>query len=152
VRKITDVRFPGPRYASSEPFPSILSESSPFPYPVPYPLRAPFDHVKPLNLHPSELHMRLIVQAIAAQIDKIWNGSKKGGALGATVPARDFMIIQVPSHELGDGEMETIGQHLKETRSVTAGWEERGGVYIPAGRGSKWIGIDPEPKGGASRR
>lgn len=39
--------------------------------------------------------------------------------------ARDFMIIQVPSHELSDGEKEVVRDHLKETAEVTSSWIER---------------------------
>jgi len=39
--------------------------------------------------------------------------------------ARDFMIMQVPSHELNDGEKEVVGDHLKETAEVTASWVEQ---------------------------
>lgn len=41
---------------------------------------------------------------------------------GATVMARDFMVMQVPSHELEDGEKEVVGGHLKETADVTESW------------------------------
>lgn len=148
---IADGRFPSPRYTSSEPYPSVLSESSPFPDPVPHPVRAPFDQVKPLDLDSSELHIRLIVQAIASQIDDTWNEATQTATeevARATVPARDFMIMSVPSHELSEGEREKIGLHLKEMKEVTARWQRQGGVYVPAGKGSRWIGIDPEPKDG----
>jgi ribonuclease Z len=137
-------RFPAPRYASSSPYPSILSESSPFPSPVPYPLKAPYDDIKPLPLSAPELHMRIIVQAIASQVDQIWS-ERQASAPCATVLARDFMVMQVPGHELNAGEVEIVEGHLRETTEVAAAWQEVGGVYIPERRGKRWIGLDPEP-------
>jgi ribonuclease Z len=135
-----DHRFPSPRYASSDPYPAILSESSPFPSPVPYPLKSPFDQISPFPISAQELHIRLILQSIATQIDEIWNSGH------ATVLARDFMIVQVPGHEITDGERSIVDAHLKESAEVAKAWQESGGVYVESGRGKEWIGLDPEPK------
>jgi hypothetical protein len=56
------------------------------------------------------------------------------------------MIMQVPGHDLTGWEQDRIHQHLKETTEVSAAWQDWGGVYVPAGKGGKWIGLDPEPK------
>jgi ribonuclease Z len=109
-------RFPSPRFTSTEPYPSILSETSPYPYPTPTQ-----GDIKPLPLQAPELHLRLILQSIARQIDDIWAEDGRG----ATVLARDFMIMQVPSHELNEGEKEVLGGHLKESAGVTASWVEQ---------------------------
>jgi hypothetical protein len=44
------------------------------------------------------------------------------------VLARDFMIMQVPGHELSDSEKEVMDGHLKETAEVTTSWVERRGA------------------------
>lgn len=88
--------------------------------------------------------MRIIVQAIASQVDQIWNGHQDSSRC-ATVLARDFMVMQIPAHELNAGEVEIVGDHLRETSEVTAAWQEVGGVYVPGGKGRQWIGLDPEP-------
>ena len=116
VPQLLMIRFPSPRYITSEPYPFILSETSPLPYPT------PSQHdIKPLPLQAHELHLRLILQSIARQIDEIWapNGQS------ATVLARDFMVMQVPGHELSDSEKEVVQAHLNETSEVTASWIER---------------------------
>lgn len=56
------------------------------------------------------------------------------------------MIISVPGHDLADYERETVTEHLTEVTSVTASWEERGGVYVPDGKTKRWVGLDPEPR------
>ena len=88
--------------------------------------------------------MRIIVQAIASQVDQIWN-NRQDSPRCATVLARDFMVMQIPAHELNAGEVEIVGDHLRETSEVTAAWQEVGGVYVPGGEGRQWIGLDPEP-------
>lgn len=147
-------RFPSPRYHSSSPYPSLLSPVSPFPYPVPYPLGPPYDSIGPLPLFGSELHLRIILQSIASQIDEIWThhldqDSACQAAVRAekqaTMLARDFMIVSVPSHELAGYETQTITEHLSEVAVTTQSWVEHGGVHVPAGKGEEWVGIDPEP-------
>jgi ribonuclease Z len=109
-------RFPSPRFTSTEPYSSILSETSPYPYPTPTQ-----GEISPLPLQAPELHLRLILQSIARQIDNIWAEDGRGAA----VLARDFMIMQVPSHELNEGEKEVVDGHLMETAEVTASWVEQ---------------------------
>lgn len=94
----------------------------------------------------------MILQSIASQIDHIWNeyrsaaGSETMHAQDhATILARDFVIVSVPQHELADHEWQTIGEHLRSVTAATASWEERGGVYVPAEKGTRWVGLQPEP-------
>ncbi|KAK8854758.1 hypothetical protein IAR55_003497 [Kwoniella newhampshirensis] len=132
--------FPSPKYPSSEPFPSILSPVSPFPYPTPYPIpRSSGPSIPPHPLTHSELHTRLIMQSLADQINDIWAG---GDDDRSAVPARDFMVMRVPGHELSESESDDVRCYKRNAREVNRSWTEYGGVWLKReGEGRVWIGV-----------
>ncbi|WVQ81846.1 hypothetical protein IAT38_003973 [Cryptococcus sp. DSM 104549] len=151
--------FPSPRYSASDPLPSILSPLSPFPYPTPHPIPQPKDipiHPIPLtNATRGELHTRLIMQSLA---DQIWdicgepihppNGpapSQQTGSTGLVVPARDFMHIRIPAHDLTAGEKEDVKRYKTAADAVAAEWGQHDGIWLRSKTGERrWIGTGPE--------
>ena len=94
----------------------------------------------PLNpLNDAELHRRLILQSLADQVSHLWNDVGADSAVGReeypksrktdhvhkiAVHARDFMVIQVPGHELVEEEIEIMRNFSLEADSVKARWEQ----------------------------
>lgn len=129
----------------------------------------------PGPLNSSELHLRLIMQSLANQVSMEWNspdcpppelGGSTASENGATVehaaheengekrnylklavPARDFMVLRVPQHELTPAEIEDLQDAEKEIAAVMKSWAEDGGAYVedPDGK-RRWVGVEPEPK------
>ncbi|WWC93802.1 hypothetical protein V866_000638 [Kwoniella sp. B9012] len=143
--------FPSPRYPSTEPFPSILSPISPFPYPSPTstPSNAHgYDpHVEPHPLTKNELHTRLIMQSLADQITEIWSPVAEDKVVRMAIPSRDFMSVRVPSHEISDIEQDDIRRYREELNGVMGSWKECGGVWVdlPKEVGRIWLGVEPAP-------
>lgn len=74
------------------------------------------------------------------------NGQKKE-YLKMAVPARDFMVLRVPQHELTANEIEDLQDAEKEIAVVMKSWAEDGGAYVEDSDGKRrWVGVDPEPK------
>lgn len=67
--------------------------------------------------------------------------------LKLAVPARDFMVLRVPQHELTPAEIEDLQDAEKEIAHVMKSWAEDGGAYVedPDGK-RRWVGVEPEPK------
>ncbi|WWD19098.1 hypothetical protein CI109_103556 [Kwoniella shandongensis] len=132
--------FPSPRYPSSDPFSSILSPISPFPYPTPYPIAHSSD--PPFPPHPlthSELHTRLIMHSIADQITNIW---VERGDQHLAVPARDFMVYRITGHESSESEADEVREHKSQASEVMNSWQRVGGVWLEAEKeGRRWIGV-----------
>ncbi|WWC63315.1 uncharacterized protein I303_105915 [Kwoniella dejecticola CBS 10117] len=151
--------FPSPHYASSQPFPSILSPISPHPYPSPFTStgHGAASKVEPHELTKGELHTRLIMQSLADQITDIWTSQtdqSDGQGVGEedkvermAIPSRDFMNIRIPSHELSEGEQEEIKAYRLEVQEVMISWKDNGGVWVPRDRdeGRVWLGVDRQP-------
>ncbi|WVW85597.1 hypothetical protein I302_107635 [Kwoniella bestiolae CBS 10118] len=139
--------FPSPRYPSTDPFPSILSPISPFPYPSPNNTSSnahSYDpHVEPHPLTKNELHTRLIMQSLADQITDIWSSNGERMA----IPSRDFMSLRIPSHELSNIEVDDIRRYKEEVDRVMGSWKEYGGVWVdlPKEIGRIWLGVEPAP-------
>ena len=163
--EVANSRFPSPRYPSSAPAPSLLSRISPFPYPTPWPVpRSPQPLPDPLPLNASELHIRLILQSLADQITEIWHAPGDHSTHGANgtngasdsepvrtngaraIPARDFMYIRVPSHELSESEIEEAEKAREEAERIMAGWKADGGVWMDEEGGRRWIGAEDAPE------
>lgn len=103
----------------------------------------------------------MILQSIASQIDEIRTRQSRqysarhpiAKGKHATMLARDFMVVSVPSHELAEYESQTIEEHLAEVTTVTESWVKDGGAYLTVGKdrskskikSKEWVGIDPEP-------
>ncbi|OCF39038.1 ribonuclease Z [Kwoniella heveanensis CBS 569] len=215
--------FPSGHYVSTEPFPSILSPISPYPYPTPQlPPSGSGGAVPERNLTSAELHTRVILQSIADQITHVWTGVTGGvrtpnahGQQNGTMPknthtrfpsespnleiddgdpdanghaqvntnekndeeksghalpgesksqahsssasvrqaitARDFMVLNIPSHELSKREEDDIRRYKEEADRVTKEWSEKGGMWVSHGGGGKgdqgkrvWLGTSTE--------
>jgi ribonuclease Z len=154
-------RFPAPRYPTNEPFPSILSSTSPFPYPTPFPIPHSYDPpIDPIPLTRTELHTRVILQSIANQINESWLGGaahsqmqvagdssdQAGLSERSAITARDFMVLRVPAHELVQSEADEMAKAKSESADVMRMWEEYGGLWVQTpDAGRRWVGVDPEP-------
>ncbi|WWC90691.1 uncharacterized protein L201_005628 [Kwoniella dendrophila CBS 6074] len=142
--------FPSPHYPSSEPFPSILSPISPYPYPSPHTQTGHgYEHyAEPRPLTKGELHTRLIMQSLADQITHIWSPSiekDESGKSRMAIPARDFMTIRIPSHDLSEQEAEEIKKYKEEVDQVNKSWKDHGGIWLPKETGKIWLGVNPPP-------
>ncbi|KAK4684986.1 ribonuclease Z, partial [Tremellales sp. Uapishka_1] len=132
--------FPSPRYPSSSPFPSLISPTSPYPYPTPWPISHSTDPpISPFPLTSHELHLRIILHSLGDQISDIWNMNigKDQDAKRMAVPARDFMVYPIPSHELSDREVEEMTGAYREAQTAVAEWRERGGMIVDGA----WVGV-----------
>ncbi len=140
-RSADSCRFPSPRYPASEPFPSLLSPIPPFPYPTPQPIQSSKDPpVPPHPLTAAELHLRLILNSIAEQVDNSWNDTSHDAIPGTNaasfrraIPARDFMVIRIPEHEVTEVEAEGIRRAAEEADRVVSEWEYYGGLWVEEG-------------------
>ncbi|WRT68420.1 uncharacterized protein IL334_005396 [Kwoniella shivajii] len=135
--------FPSPRYHTSDPFPSIISPVSPFPYPTPH---TPSHGDPPIEPHPltrTELHTRLIMQSLADQITEIW--TKDDGVERMAIPSRDFMVLRIPGHELSQSEQEEIRTYRDGLEQVMESWKTHGGAWVTRAVGRIWLGVDPAP-------
>ncbi|WVR00023.1 hypothetical protein IAU59_007165 [Kwoniella sp. CBS 9459] len=199
--------FPSGHYISTEPFPSILSPISPYPYPTPQ-LAPTKSKLPEVELTSAELHTRVILQSIADQITDVWTGitrarpgpqgdvNRNGNGFGETsqdshhtrfpsespdqadngdgagnedpvegdqdrdeeqprdivrmaITARDFMVLNIPSHELSKREEEDIRRYKDEADRVTKEWSEKGGMWVQQGvGGGGGGGDDSQGKGG----
>ncbi|KAI9637497.1 beta-lactamase-like protein [Dioszegia hungarica] len=138
--------FPSPRYHTSSPFPSLLSPTSPFPAPTPYPMTHSSDPpIPPLPLTSTELHTRIIMQNIADQVNEVWNGDGLGEVQRQCVPARDFMVVRIPGHELDEVEVDEQGEMGREVKEVMASWAEDGGAWVKEGKEKRWVGVSEAP-------
>ncbi|WVF72824.1 hypothetical protein IAT40_007642 [Kwoniella sp. CBS 6097] len=196
--------FPSGHYISTEPFPSILSPLSPYPYPTPQ-LPPAKSTLLEVELTSAELHTRVILQSIADQITDVWtsgsgsaaakadgnveppknthtrfpsespniendhstpiNGSEniqengkngdadntqsdsasKGDSVRQAITARDFMVLNIPSHELSKREEDDIRRYKEEADRVTKEWSEKGGLWV------HHHGVDGKGKGQGKR-
>ncbi|AAW43585.1 conserved hypothetical protein [Cryptococcus deneoformans JEC21] len=150
--------FPSPRYPTAAALPSILSSICSFPYPVPRPLpHTSLPPPLPISLtskYPSELHVRVIMQSLADQIlEKCASFSLSDedldkpprGKTGMVIPARDFMCLPIPSHELSALEIEDVRSYKEIADKVTEEWKKHGGIWIKNGE-EEWIGVEKEVK------
>jgi ribonuclease Z len=127
--------------------------------PYPYPTSAAAAvaaGVPPKALTADDLHLRLIMQALVNQISAVWNGPEcadhvisgpEQHRVRLAVPARDFMVVRVPSHELTDSELEAMHAAREEIVEVTRSWACFAGAYVGTGEERRWVGYEPEPAG-----
>ena len=113
---------------------------------------------EPLPLNGAELHIRLILQALADQITAVWTGKSNDtndedadkttgvDALARAIPARDFMVCRVPAHELVDVEKEEAKKAKQESEKVMEGWMAEGGVWLEENGEKRWIGAESTPE------
>jgi ribonuclease Z len=94
------------------------------------------------------------MQALANQISAVWNGPECQDHVFAgpeqhpvrlAVPARDFMVIRVPSHELTDSELVAMHAARTEIVQVVRSWACYDGAYAGEGAARRWIGYEPAP-------
>ena len=120
--------------------------------------RSPQPLPEPLPLNGAELHIRLILQALADQITAVWTGKSNDtndedadkttgvDALARAIPARDFMVCRVPAHELVDVEKEEAEKAKQESEKVMEGWMAEGGVWLEENGEKRWIGAESAPE------
>ena len=91
------------------------------------------------------------MQSLADQITAVWTG--RGLANGANgmsqtrgraIPARDFMVVRVPSHELSDLEIQEVERAGAEAERIMSDWQEYGGTWLEDGQ-KTWLGVEPPP-------
>ncbi|TXT08608.1 hypothetical protein VHUM_02736 [Vanrija humicola] len=145
--------FPSPRYVSNDPYPSLLGPVSPFPYPT-ADITAHAAKLPPMPLTANELHLRLIMQSIANQINADWNGphcalhnvdEAEPHLVKMAVCSRDFMVFPVPSHELTSAEIQTMAAAHTEANTVLQSWATSGGAWVVEQGRQQWIGVEKEP-------
>ncbi|ORX38521.1 beta-lactamase-like protein [Kockovaella imperatae] len=141
------VMLKSPHYASTQPFPPILSPQAS--------AKQSGDSAGPTRtaeeqLTATELQARLSMQSIADQVGEVWldqeqaglSGSATGLAETATqmiVPARDFMAITFGSHELSHAESEQIQTHMADVASVMRQWKDEGRIKLGRGADERWL-------------
>lgn len=98
--------------------------------------------------------MRVIMQSLADQIlEKCASFSLSDedldkpprGKTGMVIPARDFMCLPIPSHELSALEIEDVRSYKEIADKVTEEWKKHGGIWIKNGE-EEWIGVEKEVK------
>lgn len=136
----------------------VSPHQAPVPWPVPY-NRDPPLHTIPLS--PSDLHLRVMMQSLADQINTIWNAAANDGPAGPSssaskehyrmaIPARDYMVLRVPSHDLSPDEIQDQDRHRREAEWVMRSFAELGGIwYEVEGEPRRWVGVEPEPPAAA---
>lgn len=67
------------------------------------------------------------------------------GKTGMVIPARDFMHLPIPSHELNALEIEDVRSCKELADKVTEEWKKHGGIWIENGE-EEWIGVEKEVK------
>jgi hypothetical protein len=104
------------------------------------------------------------MQNIADQVNELWNepiitldasisavtqagGPKKGEVERQCIPARDFMVLRLTSHELDEAEVDEHGEVDRDVRAVMASWAEDGGAWVTEGPEAKqrWVGVGDAP-------
>lgn len=103
--------------------------------------------IPPIPLTSHELHTRVIMQNIADQVNEVWNGNDEGEGeeQRQCVPARDFMIVRIPGHELDEVEVDEQREMGREVREVMASWAEDGGAWVKEGKEKRWVGVSEAP-------
>lgn len=150
--------FPSPHYKTNEAFPSLLGPASPLPYAAPTSL---LNTLPAAPLTADELHIRVIMQSLASQISAAWNGPEcadhvltgpEPHFVHLAVASRDFMVLRVPSHELGDAEIATARERRGEIVEVMRSWADEGGAWVWEDGEKRWVGVEERSPGSARRR
>ncbi|KAL7423847.1 hypothetical protein Q5752_001431 [Cryptotrichosporon argae] len=59
------------------------------------------------------------------------------------IPARDFMVLPVPAHELAPWEIEDAARARQEADTVMRAWADEGGAWVGQGDARVWVGLEP---------
>lgn len=90
------------------------------------------------------------MQSLANQISAEWNGpdcaahvldGPQQHTVYLAVPARDFMVVRVPSHEVTDHERETLHNARREIIEVMKSWADHGGAWVEEEGQRRWVGL-----------
>jgi len=92
------------------------------------------------------------MQSLADQITAVWTEGGSGTETNGTstaryraIPARDFMVVRVPSHELSDLEVKDIERAETEADRVLSDWQEHGGTWVLENGQRRWVGVEQPP-------
>jgi len=66
--------------------------------------------------------------------------------LARAIPARDFMVVRVLSHELTDSEKDEAEKARIEAEVVLQSWKADGGAWLEEENERHWVGVEAAPQ------